>query len=113
MAGTDENNELASFSTYGPSIYAAAPATNILVLRPLADGGLQYVSGTSLSGPYWAGSIAFLMADCPEQQLNAPQADTIIFDTATVTSPTGPLNLQYHIPNLSNALNYCEGLQQQ
>ena len=40
--------------------------------------------------------------------LNAVQADAIIFNTATVTSPTGPLNLQYHIPNLKNALNYCQ-----
>jgi hypothetical protein len=48
------------------------------------------------------------MADCHKQRLNAPQADAIIFDTATVTNPTGPLNLQYHIPNLKNALNYCQ-----
>jgi subtilisin family serine protease len=107
VAGTDESNELASFSTYGPSIFAAAPATDILVLTgPLGDTTTTEVSGTSLATPYWAGSIAFLMASCPKR--NAVQADAIIFNTATITSPTGPLDISYHIPNLNNALNYCQ-----
>jgi subtilisin family serine protease len=112
VAGTDENNQLASFSTYGP-FNAAAPATNILVFGAPTGGigsppSLGYVSGTSQSTAYWSGSIAFLMADCHTQRLNAPQADAIIFDTGTITSQTGPLSLQYHIPNLKNALNYCQ-----
>ena len=95
VAGTDENDELASFSTFGP-FYAATPATNILVLP-----GLNYVDGTSQSTAYWSGSIAFVMAACHERRLNAPQADQIIFNTATVT------NQGYHIPNLENALASC------
>ena len=79
MAGTDENNQLASFSTFGP-FRAAAPGTNILVLP-----GLVFVDGTSLSTAYWSGSIAFLIAACHEQMLDAPQADEIIYNTATVT----------------------------
>jgi len=114
VAGIDENNQLASFSVFGP-FYAAAPAVNILVFGAPTNGfglpSLVYVNGTSQAGPYWAGSIAFLMADCPGQKLNAVQADAIIFNTATVTNPTGPLNLQYNIPNLKSALDYCNGLQ--
>jgi subtilase family protein len=96
VAGTDENDELVSFSVFGP-FHAAAPATNILVLP-----GLNYVSGTSLSTAYWSGSIAFLMAACHEQRLNAPKADEIIFNTATVT------NQGYHIPNLEKAVASCQ-----
>lgn len=106
VAGVDQNNQLAGFSTYGP-FYAAAPAVNILVFgAPTSTGlpGLVYVNGTSQAAPYWAGSIAFLMVACQEQKLNAPQADAIIFKTATVT------NQGYHIPNLKNALDYCNGL---
>lgn len=43
------------------------------------------------------------MVACQEQNLNAPQADAIIFKTATVTSQG------YHIPNLKNALDDCHG----
>jgi hypothetical protein len=99
VAGTDENDELASFSVFGP-FYAAAPATNILVLP-----GLNFVSGTSLSTAYWSGSIAFVMDACREQRLNAPQADKIIFNTATVT------NQGYHIPNLEKAVASCQASQ--
>lgn len=95
VAGTDENDQLANFSTFGP-FHAAAPATNILVLP-----GLNYVDGTSLSTAYWSGSIAFLMAACRERKLNAPKADEIIFNTATVT------NQGYHIPNLEKAVDSC------
>jgi hypothetical protein len=38
VAGTDESNDLASFSTYGPFFYAAAPATNILVFGAPTGG---------------------------------------------------------------------------
>jgi Subtilase family len=95
VAGTDENNQLASFSTFGP-FHAAAPATNILVLPSLVS-----VNGTSQSTAYWSGSIAFLIGACREKSLNAPQADKIIFNTATIT------NQGYHIPNLKNALATC------
>jgi hypothetical protein len=112
VAGTDENNQLADFSTYGPFFTAAAPATNILVFGAPTGGigsppSLVFVNGTSQSTAYWSGSIAFLMAAC-HNRLNAPQADAIIFNTATITSATGPLELRYHIPNLNNALNHCQ-----
>jgi Subtilase family len=108
VAGTDENDELASFSTFGP-FYAAAPATNILVFGAPANGrgrpSLVSVNGTSQSTAYWSGSIAFLMAACHEQRLNAPKADEIIFNTATVT------NQGYHIPNLEKAVASCQAPQ--
>jgi hypothetical protein len=105
VAGTDENDELASFSTFGP-FYAAAPATNILVFGAPTNGSgrpsLVSVNGTSQSTAYWSGSIAFLIAACHEQRLNAPKADEIIFNTATVT------NQGYHIPNLEKAVASCQ-----
>ena len=103
VAGTTENNELWSFSTFGP-FRAAAPATNILVFGAPGSHGLPslvVVNGTSQSTAYWSGSIAFLMAACPK--LNATDADAIIYNTATIT------NQGYHIPNLKNALDCCKG----
>lgn len=91
VAGTDENNQLASFSVFGP-FHAAAPAVNIIIIP-----SLSFVSGTSLAAPYWAGSICLLQSLNP--RLNAVQADSVIYSTATVT------NQGYHIPDLFRAVN--------
>ncbi|MBS2004576.1 MAG: S8 family serine peptidase, partial [Cyanobacteria bacterium SZAS LIN-5] len=91
VAATDENNQLAPFSVFGP-FHAAAPGVNIIIIPSLA-----YASGTSLSTPYWAGSITLLQSLNP--RLNAVQADTILYNTATITSAG------YHIPNIFKAVN--------
>lgn len=60
---------------------AACPASNILFLVPPNSTGTN--SGTSLSGPIWAGSIAMLMSFDPS--LTAPKADKLLLKTGTKT----------------------------
>ncbi|MBS1954858.1 MAG: S8 family serine peptidase [Cyanobacteria bacterium SZAS-4] len=91
VAGTDQNNQLASFSVFGP-FHGAAPAVNIIIIPSLA-----LESGTSLAAPYWSGSIALLQSLNP--RLNAVQADSIIYNQANVTGA------DWHIPNLFKAVN--------
>jgi Subtilase family len=101
VAATDQNQELAGFSTFGP-FRAAAPGVDILTFN--GPQALGFFSGTSLSAPYWSGSIAFLMSLCP--RLDAPEADAILFAAATVTGEG------YHIPNLDAARDQCAGSHQ-
>lgn len=94
VGATDQNNLQASFSTFGPFL-AYAPGVSIASLDALTNG-IFFVSGTSLSTPNWAGSVAFLQSLNP--RLTAPQADSIIFDTATITSQG------FHLPNIARAV---------
>jgi subtilisin family serine protease len=63
VSATDENDELASFSNYGPSVFLAAPGTNILT----TDIGSSYIaiSGTSTSAALVAGAAAQMLAIDP------------------------------------------------
>jgi subtilisin family serine protease len=63
VSATDENDQLASFSNFGPSVFLAAPGTSILT----TDIGGTYlsVSGTSSSAAIVAGAAAQLMAIDP------------------------------------------------
>jgi subtilisin family serine protease len=92
VAATDEHDQLASFSVFGP-FQVAAPGVDILTFG--GNNAVAFLSGTSLSTAYWSGPIAFLMSLCPK--LTAPAADAILFNTATVTKQG------YHIPNLEAA----------
>lgn len=91
VAATDEINQIAPFSVFGP-FHAAAPGVNIIIIP-----SLNFVSGTSLSAPYWAGSLSLLQSLNP--RLNAVQADTVLYNSATVT------NAGYHIPDIFRAVN--------
>ena len=63
VSATDESDELASFSNYGPSVFLAAPGTNILT----TDIGNSYItiSGTSTSAAIVAGAAAQMLAIDP------------------------------------------------
>jgi subtilisin family serine protease len=88
VAATDSNNNLATFSTFGPSITAAAPGVNVPVYIPsLGPGQPVYASGTSFSAPRWCSAILAVMAACKNPgNRNAPFADSVIRSTATSTS---------------------------
>ena len=63
VSATDENDQLAPFSNYGPSIFLAAPGTNVLT-TDISDTYLA-ISGTSSSAAIVAGAAAQLMAIDP------------------------------------------------
>src|SRR5437016_1762419 len=63
VSGTDPNDALAPFSNSGPSVFIAAPATDI---RTTAIGdAYSLISGTSASAAIVAGAAAFMRAVDP------------------------------------------------
>src|SRR2546422_854158 len=63
VSGTDPNDTLVPFSSYGPSVFIAAPATDIQTTE-IGDA-YSVISGTSASAAIVAGAAAFMKAVDP------------------------------------------------
>ncbi len=61
VAGVDQNDRRATFSSYGSWVHTAAPAVHILSTIP--GNRLNFDSGTSFSSPMVAGAAALLWAN--------------------------------------------------
>ncbi|WP_157800896.1 S8 family peptidase [Bacillus solitudinis] len=68
VGATDENNELAFFSNYGPSIDVVAPGFEVYSSDFLPYKGSSYnrYSGTSMSSPIVAGVASLLLSKHPD-----------------------------------------------
>ena len=60
VSATDENDDLASFSSTGPEIDLAAPGVDVLTTLP--DDRYGYTSGTSLAAPHVSAAAAVVIA---------------------------------------------------
>jgi subtilisin family serine protease len=85
VSATDENDKLASFSTYGSFVDISAPGHNILTTA--RGGGYQYWWGTSLATPIVAGTAALIISKRPD--FTPAQVDTALQATATDLGPAG------------------------
>ncbi len=61
VGATDEKDNLAGFSNYGPSVDLVAPGVNILSTS--LNGTYSLVNGTSFSAPYVAAAAALLLSE--------------------------------------------------
>src|SRR5262249_5324817 len=65
VAATDRNDQLASFSNYGPgTVDLGAPGVNIYSTLPNSSYG--WLSGTSMAAPYVTGVLALVRGQHPD-----------------------------------------------
>ncbi|WP_226012837.1 S8 family serine peptidase [Halomicrobium salinisoli] len=72
------NEDLASFSNYGPNVELASPGVNVLSTVP--GGDYRQLSGTSMAAPVASGVAALAAAANPE--LSAPELRQLLRETA-------------------------------
>ncbi len=88
VAATAENDEKASFSSYGSWVDISAPGVNII--STMFDDAYAFLSGTSMATPYAAGLAGLILSKSPsfthEEVRNILRSTT---DSATSTVPIG------------------------
>lgn len=79
VSAVDQQDKLASFSSWGPEVTVAAPGVDILSTYP--GGKYRTMSGTSMACPHTAGVAALIFAQ--DGRLSGRQVGRIIHRTAT------------------------------
>jgi hypothetical protein len=85
VSATDQNDQLASFTTTGNYVDLSAPGVGIVTTA--MDGSYQSVSGTSFSAPLTAGVAALVMSVNPS--LTGMQVQAVIKQSVDDLGPTG------------------------
>lgn len=62
VASTDHDDVRSGFSNYGTWVELAAPGSNVYSTYPLALGGYEYLSGTSMACPHVSGVAALIIS---------------------------------------------------
>jgi subtilisin family serine protease len=66
VSAIDENDYFASFSSYGPMIDLTAPGVDIK--STYKNGSYKIMSGTSMSAPHVAGTVALILKTSPKRK---------------------------------------------
>ncbi|MBK7407100.1 MAG: S8 family serine peptidase [Saprospirales bacterium] len=98
VAATDQTDQRAWFSNYGPGTDVAAPG--VYIQSTLMGGGYGYMQGTSMASPHVAGQAALLLAQNPG--LTFEEVRDIIVNTADAITTDKPIG--------SGRINLCNGL---
>ena len=105
VAATDNNDVLASFSSYGRhTIMLAAPGVNIYSTQ--AGNSYQYLSGTSMATPHVAGAAALLLSVFPS--LLPKQISAILGRTSDPKPSVSGITISGGRLNVNNAVT-CSG----
>jgi subtilisin family serine protease len=97
VAATDNNDQLASFSSYGrTTVDLAAPGVNIL--STIRNGSYSYFNGTSMATPHVSGAAALVLAACAGLDTAALKANLLanvdaVAGLSTVTATGGRLDV--------------------
>lgn len=81
VGSTARDDSISSFSNYGSCVNVYAPGSDIESVS-YRDGGLAYMSGTSMASPHAAGAVALYLAKNP----NSTPAQTKQYLTNNATS---------------------------
>ncbi len=107
VGATDENDNRASFSSWGDYVDITAPGVRILTTYP--SNRYVYYSGTSFSSPLTAGIAALMVAANPA--ITPEDIENGLFSTATDIGSAGDDNVFGHgLVNAEAAVNYATNL---
>lgn len=82
VSASDQNDSLASFSSYGSDIYVSAPGVNII--STYSSGGYATMSGTSMAAPLVSGLIGLALSK------GSTTVSTILGDLRSTSDKVGP-----------------------
>jgi subtilisin family serine protease len=103
VAATDNNDHLASFSNYGPTlVHLGAPGVNIL--STTRGNTYQYFSGTSMATPHVSGAAALILSKCT--LTTAALKTTILNNVDVVSGLSGRVATNGRL-NVDKALRSC------
>jgi subtilisin family serine protease len=109
VAATDNNDNLASFSNYGPTkVHLGAPGVDVLSTK--LGNAYQYLSGTSMATPHVSGVAALILSKSPS--LTTAQVKSNIVNNVDVkpslvgrTASGGRLNAAKALGSLVSAVS--------